>query len=255
MRIVSVTVNAIGPFVGRNVIEFDPGMTVVYGRNGTGKSVLFRGMRGWFHGVSDVSSLPGWLANAADPRGAWSDVGRVLVEVEGEEAGACTFMDDERIASLGEGIPAPFAMGDHGIYMLGVRFARRLERIAGDYLERRRIAPALRSSDGVLVMTGLENAPSGIRTIAALAFALALRDVRSPRSPLVIDDGGLGMLDRPLRAQVARELTGLDGQVILFTSVDDVAERLGIDYVLAPVRHARGIRVRRYTRSRQRPVV
>lgn len=250
MLIRSVTANGFGPLVGRNVIEFAPGRTVIHGRNGTGKSVLFRGMRGWFHGVSDVSSLPGWFTNAADPRGVWSDVGRVLVEVEGEEDDTCTFLDDELIAHLDHGYPGISVTDDDAYEMLRLRFTRRLERMAGDDLRRRGRIPRLVRIEGLPILAGLHYTPSGLRTLTALALALAIRDVRSPRTPLIIDDGGLGLLDREHRWRVAQELTGLEGQVILFTSVADVAQQVGVDWVLAPFRHAQGIRARRSTPRR-----
>ncbi len=249
-------VDGAGPLIGRNVIEFAPGMNVVFGRNGTGKSTLFKGMWAWSRAVDDVFALPSWTADATDNTGAWGDVARVIVDVDdgGEDcAGAwCLFLDDDEIAGLlGYGV-GPWREGDDWIDALDIRFCRRISRMVGDELVRRNVVPALEWSDPGIVLVGLESSPTGLKTIVAIALALALRDVRSPRTPLIIDNGGLGLLDREHRWRVARELTGLEGQVILFTSVADVAQQLGIDWVLAPFRHARGIRARRYASSRQR---
>ena len=234
---------------------FGPRRTVVHGRNGTGKSVLFRAMRARLKVVRDMGAWPGWLAASTDPREAWSDVGRVLVEVESREESTCTFLDDDEIVRLLYRGVDPWREGDDWIDELDISFCQHLSRMVGDDLERRNAVPGLEWCDPGVVLAGLENAPTGLKTMTALALALALRDVRSPDGPLVIDDGGLGMLDQQYRRRVVRELAILEGQVILFTGVDDVAERLGTDYIVAPVRYARGMRVRRYTSSRQRPVV
>ena len=242
MRIVSVLSYRIGRHTGWDIIEVCPGRTVIYGQNGTGKSLLFRGMRAWSRPVYDVSALPGWTADATDIVGAWGDVARVLMDVdeEGDDPSAeCVFVDDERLAHLDHGFPGISVTDDDAYEMLRLRFARRLERMGGDDLRRRGRIPRLVRIEGLPILAGLHFAPTGLRTIAALALALALRDVRSPGVPLVIDDGGLGMLDRELRDRAVREVAGLDGQVVLFTGVEDVAWELGMSHMLPPCRRAR----------------
>ena len=254
MRIVSVLSYRRGYHTGWDFIEVGPGRTVVYGWNGTGKSRLFRGMRTWSRPVDDVSALPGWTADATDVVGAWGDVARVVMDVdyEGDDMGArCVFLDDEGLERQMDGDVGPWTGGDVELGALDRRFALRLARMAGDDLERRGVAPALHVSNECLVLAGLENTPSGLRTIAALALALALRDVRSPGVPLVIDGGGLGMLDREQRDRAVQELADLDGQVVLFTGVEDVVWQLGMNHILPPRRRARGRRTRGRAPRRQ----
>jgi len=199
MLITTVAVDSIGPFAGRNIIEFSPGMNVVYGRNGAGKSILFRGMRSWSRPVDDIASLPGWTVDATEDSGAWLDVPRVVVEVDEEQddAGAESFfLDDEGLARLLDGGVGPWQDGDDWIDALDIRFCHRMARMAGDDLERRNVTPALQWRDPGVILVGLESSPTGLKTIMAIALALALRDVRSPRMPLIIDDGGLGMQEQ-----------------------------------------------------------
>ncbi len=255
----SVTANAFGPLVRRNVIEFGPGRTVVHGRNGTGKSVLFRAMRARLEVVKDVSAWPGWAAGATGPVGTWDDVGRVLVEVDdddGDKGDDCHFLDDDGLELLLYDTSGWRSMDDGELDALNQHLSRHFARLLPGDRRRRDVVPNVMVRRDAFVMHDIDGGwirvaehpafATGGRLVATLALALALRDVRSPRGPLVIDSGGLGVLERPCRDCVTRELARLDGQVILFTEVDDVAERLGIDYTLAPVRHARGIRVRRW---------
>jgi len=252
MMIRQVTVDDVSPFVGRNVIDFGPGMNVIYGRNGTGKSVLFQGMRAWSQQVDDVFALPGWIEDATDNTGAWCNVPRMVMEVEDEQvdAGAeCFFVDDENAARLEQGGSVYVDDDSFSFAMLTVRFTNHLARMGCNFRGQRGRSPGVSVQGHTFALVGLNGAPSSVRVLAALALVLAYRDVRSPRAPLVIDDGGLGMLDREHRMYITRELTGLDGQVVLFTSVRDVARQLGIGHELVRSPRARGVRVvRRDTR-------
>ena len=261
MLIRSVTANGFGPLVGRNVIEFGPGRTVVHGRNGTGKSVLFRAMRARLEVVRDMGAWPGWSAGASGPGGTWNDVGRVQVEVDdGDQGDDCHFLDDDGLELLLYDTSGWRSMDDGELDALNQHLARHFAQMLPGDRRPQDMVPTVMVLREAFVMCDIEGGfirvadhpaiATGGRLVATLALALALRDVRSPRGPLVIDSGGLGVLDQRCRDLVTNELARLDGQVILFTSVDDVAERLGTDYTLAPVRHARGIRVRRLISGR-----
>ena len=263
MLIRSVTTNGLGPLVGRNVIEFGPGRTVVHGRNGTGKSILFRAMRARLEVVKDMGLWPGWSAGAVGPGGTWDEVGRVQVEVDdddGDQGDDCHFLDDEGLELLLYDTSGWRSMDDGELDALNQHLARHFARLLPGDRRRRDVVSNVMVRRDVFVMHDIDGGwirvaehpafTTGGKLVATLALALALRDVRSPRGPLVIDSGGLGVLDQRCRDLVTNELARLDGQVILFTEVDDVANRLGINYVLAPVRHTRGIRVRRLVSSR-----
>ena len=263
MQIQSVTVNGFGPFLGRNVIEFAPEMNVVHGRNGTGKSVLFRAMKVRLEVVKDMGAWPGWAAGAVGPGGTWDDAGRVHVEVDddrGDHGDDCHFLDDEGLDLLLYDTSGWRSMDDGEMDALNQHLSRHFAQMLPGDRRPQDVVPTVMVLREAFVMSDIEGGfirvadhpafAAGGRFVATLALALALRDVRSPRGPLVIDSGGLGVLERPYLDRVTRELARLDGQIILFTGVGDVAERLGIDYVLAPVRHARGIRVRRWDSRR-----
>ena len=263
MLINTVTVDGVGPFGGRNVIEFGPGMNVVYGHNGAGKSILFRAMRAQITVVGDVGTWAGWVAGASGTDGPWSDVGRVHVETvhDGSNQGEnCFFLDEEALELLLYDTSEWRSMDDGELGALNQHLARHFARMLPDDRRQDTVVPTVMVRRDSYFMHDIVGGwirvaehpafASGGRLVSTLALALALRDVQSPRAPLVIDSGGLGRLDLPCRNLVIRELARLDGQVILFTSVDDVAERLGVDYILAPVRHARGIRARRYASGR-----
>ena len=253
MIIRSVTVDGVSPFVGRNAIEFGPGMNVVYGRNDTGKSILFRGMRAWSRPVNDVSALPGWAADVTDCTEAWSGVPRLIVEVDfdrGEADGECVFLNGEQLARLEVGHSGASVTYNFWYGRLRQIFPHRLERMVGEELLRRGRSPRLRRFNDTLVLSGILGLPFSHRILTVLALALAIRDIDTPTPPLVIDDSVLGVLDSMYRRRVVRELTCLEGQVVLITGLDDIAELIGVDWVLAPFRHARGIRARRSTTRR-----
>lgn len=270
MSIHSVTMDGIGPFAGRNRIDFSEGRTVIFGRNATGKTTLFNALRERLLAPIEVDSYTGWrwgaVTHASSSDGPWRAWRRYSVEVSDGSTSPPEFVFVDVDGPAG---PLP-----DGTMLRGLEHDERevLARLFGGYIRRliprdnhlwRTFTPegSDRGDDDTFTLyTGLrelrENGslPSSDRFCVVFALALAMRHVLAPWASLVLDDC-CGMLDDPRRERLVRVLIGLYGQVILFTSVDDVAERLGIDYVLAPVRHARGIRARRYVSSRQRPVV
>lgn len=262
MLIRSVTVNGIGPFAGRNVIRFNPRRTVVHGQNGTGKSVLFRAMRARLQVVGDVGAWTCWAAGAVGSGGTWDDAGRVHVEVDGDRethGDDCHFLNDDSLGLLLYDTSGWRSMDDGELDALNQHLSRHFARMLPGDRRRQDVVPTAMVNREAFVMRDIEGGwirmadhpafTAGGRFVATFALALALRDVRSPRSPLVIDSGFLGGLERPCLDRVTRELARLDGQVVLFTSARDVARQLGIDHELVRSPRARGVRtVRRNVR-------
>lgn len=239
MRIVSIMATGLRDRPGLGIIRLDPGPNAIYGPNCSGKSRLFLAMRSLCRQVADVTALPGWTVDRTDPSDIWSDVPRVFVEVDVDERD-CVFLDDGLLLRLQDEGAGPWQGNEDDLRALHARFARRLERMAGHDIDRRGVPPALQSRNGTVFPVLLDDAPTGLWTLAILALTLALGDDRSPRAPLVIDDGVLGTLDHEHRDRVIHELTDLDGQVVLFTGDWDVAQQLGVRYALGPVARERG---------------
>jgi len=251
MLIRSITVDNYKVFAGRNRIDLSEGRTVIYGRNETGKTILFNALRDYILGHQDTFAYASWSGSictsilGGGPRDAQGTCG-IEVELSDDEEGP-----PPELVFIGSDDLERIIMSRHERSPLEDDEDEEFDRRISDYLarlnpwyEHELSRTEVARSREILHRWVHRGGSSGY--LASFAYILAMRDMRTTSAPLIIDDC-FGRLAGVFREHVMVVLAGLEWQIILFTCAGDIAYHLGIDYVLDPTSHVGGIKVRTYS--------